>query len=125
MRAFHEMCIRDRTDEALKLLNDDYSKNATLLKAEIFWNARQWGDAADAIKYLIEKPTPGKPVSQEQINYILDWATTLKKAGRETVLVRLRNKFMPYFERCGPIQNIVDLFLRQRFARGRFFYRCV
>lgn len=68
-----------QTDEALKLLNDDYSKNATLLKAEIFWNARQWGDAADAIKYLIEKPTPGKPLSQEQINYILDWATTLKK----------------------------------------------
>ncbi len=27
-----------------------------------------------------------------------------------------------FFERCGPIQNIVDLFLRQRFARGRFFY---
>lgn len=100
----HRRVIRARTmanlgqtDEALKLLNDDYSKNATLLKAEIFWNARQWGDAADAIKYLIEKPTPGKPLSQEQINYILDWATTLKKAGRETVLVRLRNKFMPYF----------------------------
>ena len=34
---------------------------------------------------------------EEQIEYILDWATTLKKAGKETVLVRLRNKFMPYF----------------------------
>lgn len=84
--------------QALELLQDDYSKNALLLKSEIFWNGNMWGEAADAIKYLIEKPTPGKPLSEEQINYILDWATALKKAGRETVIVRLRNKFMPYFK---------------------------
>lgn len=84
--------------QALELLKDDYSKNALLLKSEIFWNGNMWGDAADAIKYLIEKPTPGQPLSEEQINYILDWATALKKAGRETVIVRLRNKFMPYFK---------------------------
>ena len=39
-----------------------------------------------------------RSLSEEQINYILDWATALKKAGRETVIVRLRNKFMPYFK---------------------------
>ena len=83
---------------ALDLLKDDYSKNALLLKSEIFWRGGLWGDAADSIKYLIEKPTPGKALSEEQINYILDWATALKKAGRETVIVRLRNKFMPYFK---------------------------
>lgn len=32
------------------------------------------------------------------MNYILDWATALKKSGKETVIVRLRNKFMPYFQ---------------------------
>lgn len=83
---------------ALDLLKDDYSKNALLLKSEIFWRGELWGDAADSIKYLIEQPTPGKALSEEQINYILDWATALKKAGRETVIVRLRNKFMPYFK---------------------------
>ena len=36
-------------------------------------------------------------MSTEQINYILDWATTLKQAGKATVLIRLRNKFAPYF----------------------------
>lgn len=86
-----------RTDEALELLAEDYSKNATLLKTEIFWNARQWDQASDTIKFLIEKPIPGKELSEEQIGYILDWATALKKAGKETVLVRLRNKFLPYF----------------------------
>jgi hypothetical protein len=28
----------------------------------------------------------------------LDWATALRQAGKDTVLVRLRNKFMPYFK---------------------------
>lgn len=83
---------------ALDLLKDDYSKNALLLKSEIFWNGNMWSDAADALKYLIEKPQPGQPLSEEQINYILDWATALKKAGHETVIVRLRNKFMPWFK---------------------------
>ena len=84
--------------QALDLLKDDFSKNALLLKSEIFWKGGLWGNAADSIKYLIEPPTPGKALSEEQINYILDWATALKKAGRETVVVRLRNKFMPYFQ---------------------------
>ncbi len=84
--------------QALDLLKDDYSKNALLLKSEIFWKGGLWGNAADSLKYLIAQPTPGKPLSEEQINYILDWATALKKAGRETVIIRLRNKFMPYFQ---------------------------
>lgn len=87
-----------REHDALELLKDDYSKNAILLKSEIYWNAGLWGQASDNIKYLIEKPTPGKPLSEEQINYILDWATALKKSGKETVIVRLHNKFMPYFK---------------------------
>ncbi len=87
-----------KQQEALNLLKDDYSKNAILLKSEIFWNAGLWGPASDNIKYLIEKPIPGQPLSEEQIGYILDWATALKKSGKETVIVRLRNKFMPYFK---------------------------
>lgn len=87
-----------KQQEALNLLKDDYSRNAILLKSEIFWNAGLWGPASDNIKYLIEKPIPGQPLSEEQIGYILDWATALKKSGKETVIVRLRNKFMPYFK---------------------------
>ena len=87
----------EKTEEALELLKEDYSRNGILLKAEIFWNNQQWGDAADNIKYLIEKPQEGKALSQEQIQLILEWATALKKAGRETVIVRLKNTFEPYF----------------------------
>lgn len=89
----------NRSDEALQLLKEDYGKNALLLKTDIYWKAGRWAEASDTIKYLIERPQAKKPLSQEQIGYILDWATTLKKAGKETVLVRLRNKFMPYFDK--------------------------
>ena len=66
-------------------------------KFQLYWQAGRWSEAADTVKYLIEEPQKGHPLSVEQVNYILDWATTLKKAGKETVLVRLRNKFLPYF----------------------------
>ena len=85
------------TDDALKLLENDYSKSALLNKFEIYWKGRRWDKAADTIKHLIEEPQTGKPLSMEQLNFVLDWATVLKKAGKETVLVRVRNKFMPYF----------------------------
>ena len=87
-----------QTDAALNLLANDYSKNALIHKFQLYWQAGRWADAADTVKYLIDAPIPGQELSVEQINYILDWATTLKKAGKETVLVRLRNKFLPYFE---------------------------
>jgi hypothetical protein len=87
-----------RSDEALALIEDDYSPQAIIRKFEAYWNAQDWDKASNTIKYLIEEPVAGKPLSTEQINYILDWATTLKQAGKETVLVRLRNKFAPFFK---------------------------
>lgn len=87
-----------RTDEALDLLKDDTSKNALLLKTEIYWKSEQWSKAADTIKFLIEKPKKGQKLSQEQINYILDWILALKKSGKNTVVYRIRNTFLPYFK---------------------------
>ena len=87
-----------RADEALALIEHDFSPQAIIRKFEVYWNAQDWDKASDTIKYLIEEPVVGKPLSTEQINYILDWATTLKQAGKETVLVRLRNKFAPFFK---------------------------
>lgn len=87
-----------KAEEALALIDEDYSKNALLRKFEIYWNSQDWDSASNTIKLLIEEPVAGKELSTEQINYILDWATTLKQAGKETVLIRLRNKFEPYFK---------------------------
>lgn len=87
-----------RSDEALDLLQNDFSPNAIRHKFEIYWQAQDWDNAANTIKYLIQEPVKGQPLSKEQVSYILDWATALRQAGKDTVLVRLRNKFMPYFK---------------------------
>lgn len=87
------------SDKALALLENNNSKNAILLKSEIYWNTQQWTQASDMIRLLVEKPEKGKPLSEEQIRYILDWLTALKQAGKETVIVRVRNTFLPYFEK--------------------------
>ncbi len=87
-----------RKEDALNILSEDFSKNSILNRFEIYWNSGDWDNASNTIKYLIEEPKPGQKLSQEQVGYILDWATTLKQAGKETVLVRLRNKFTPYFK---------------------------
>ncbi len=101
----HRKIIRAKTlaelghiDEAIALLEDDYSKNALLMKSEIYWKNQEWAQASDTIRYLVEQPKEGEKLSDEQIYYILDWATALNMAGKTPVLLRLRNKFMPYFE---------------------------
>lgn len=85
-------------EKALALLGDYTSKNAILLKSEIYWNAQDWDKASDMLHLLIESPEKGKPLSEEQIRYILDWLTALKQAGKETVIVRIKNTFKPYFD---------------------------
>lgn len=102
------LSMLDRPDEALDLLKDDLSPTAIRHKFEIYWKAGDWDNASNTIKYLIEEPQKGQKLSTEQINYILDWATTLKQAGKETVLVRLRNKFMPYFKET-PYHSVFNI----------------
>ncbi len=89
----------NRPDLALKTLEKENTKNAILLKTDLYMKAQKWEQAADSIKQLIEPAVAGKPLSDEQAEYILDWALALKKAGKETVLVRLRNSFLPQFEK--------------------------
>lgn len=84
--------------KALDLLKDNFSRNAILLKSEIYWNSQQWDKASDMIRYLVKKPKAGETLSEEQIRYILDWLTALKQAGKETVIVRIRNTFKPFFD---------------------------
>lgn len=87
-----------QTDEALELLGDDYSKNGIMMKSEIYWNNKHWDKAADTIKYLIEKPKKDEKLSNEQLQLVLDWITALKKSGKNTVIVRIKNTFEPFFK---------------------------
>ncbi len=95
-------------EKALDMLAGNNSKNALLLKSQIYWDSERWDEASDTIRYLVEKPVEGQPLSDEQIRYILDWLTALKLAGKETVIVRIRNTFMPYFEKT-PYASLFNL----------------
>ncbi len=105
--------LQGMPQKALDLLKDNTSRNAILLKSEIYWDSQQWDKASDMLRYLVKKPKKGEPLSEEQIRYILDWLTALKQAGKETVIVRVRNTFKPYFDKTSyaSIFNLLTDFL--------------
>ena len=93
-----------KIDEAAKLLEEDNSEEAKMLRAEIFWQAQMWDKAADALKLLIAKPQAGVPLTQQEAQRVLDWAAALRLAGRPKVVMRLRENFMPYMEKTNLAQ---------------------
>ncbi len=95
-----------KTNEAAKLLEDDESQEAKMLRAEIFWQAQMWDKAADALKLLITRPRPDVPLTQQEAQRVLDWAAALRLAGRPKVVMRLRENFMPYMEKT----NLAEAF---------------
>ena len=93
-----------QTEEAAKLLEEDDSQEAKMLRAEIYWQAQIWDKAADALKLLITKPNPDVPLTQQEAQRVLDWAAALRLAGRPKVVMRLRENFMPYMEKTNLAQ---------------------
>lgn len=87
-----------KTDEAAALLENDESDAAKMLRAEIFWQAQKWDQAADALKVLVKKPQPKVPLTPQEAQRVLDWAAALRLAGRSKVVMRLRENFMPYMK---------------------------
>ena len=69
------MADMGKVDEGINLIADDDTKEAKLLRSEIYWKANRWDDASDAIKALIEKPVPGQVLKDEQAQLIMDWVT--------------------------------------------------
>ena len=94
----HALADGGRADEAINLLADDQSDEGIMLRAGIYWNAQRWGEAADNIKLLIKKPEKGVPIDAEQAQRVIDWATALRLAGRDKVILRLRLNFAPFMK---------------------------
>lgn len=87
-----------KTDEAAALLEDDSSEAGRMLKAEIYWQAQMWNEAADALKFLIKKPQAGEKLTDAEAQHVLNWAAALCLAGRTKVVMLLRENFMPYMK---------------------------
>ncbi|MEO5338589.1 MAG: tetratricopeptide repeat protein, partial [Magnetospirillum sp. WYHS-4] len=85
-----------RHDEALGLLKADKSPNADRLRADIFWDLKDWPNTAQAYRKLLEnaKAEPNKPVSEEQARFILNLAIALTLSGNERGTAKLRQDYM-------------------------------
>lgn len=108
---------------AAALLEKDDSYESRILRAEIYWDAKEWGKAADIFRTLIKRPTPNVPLTEREARGVLDWATALRLAGRAKVLVRLRENFLPYMKNT-PYAEPFD-FITQPVQQGLLDYKNV
>ena len=82
----------NKVDEAILLLGTDTTPETRQLRAEIYWRAQDWDNAARALSELVPEPDAGS-LGQADARLVLDWATALTLAGDERTLVRVRQRY--------------------------------
>lgn len=119
---------------ALKLLADDTTREADLLRADIYWKTQDWVEAAKTFRSLVgDSGRDGRRLSPEQANFIVNWAVSLALSDNDNGLNRLRQIYgtqmdnTPFREAFRLITNNTDsgpdefLRLSERFEEiGRF-----
>ncbi|MCF8490679.1 MAG: tetratricopeptide repeat protein [Rhodospirillum sp.] len=83
----------NKPNEAIAMLEGDDSKDARILRAEIYWKAQNWPMAARSISELVEPPERGQTMSPESARRVLDWATALTLAGDDAQAALLRRRY--------------------------------
>ncbi|MFZ5789703.1 MAG: hypothetical protein ACOY3L_03290 [Pseudomonadota bacterium] len=81
-----------RSLEALTLLASDSDLEAGKLKARIFWELREWGQAADAFDGLLASADPQK-LTPEEAQWVLGDAIALALGGDPFALAGLKQRF--------------------------------
>ncbi|WP_313387926.1 tetratricopeptide repeat protein [Rhodospirillum rubrum] len=83
-----------RANEAIARLDGDTTKDARILRSEIFWKAQNWPEAARTISELVPPPERGKTMAAEDARRVLDWATALTLAGDDPQAALLRRRYL-------------------------------
>jgi tetratricopeptide (TPR) repeat protein len=79
-----------RDQEALALLANDTSRDADRLRADIFWRAHDWSEAAKIFARLVPAPQGEGKLDKETSQLVLNWASALTLAGDQRGLAELR-----------------------------------
>lgn len=81
-----------RLPAALATLEDDDSKEADVIRADIFVQNREWANATRVLQRLVRAfgAKPNEDLTTEQAKYILQLATAFTLSGNERGLTRLR-----------------------------------
>ncbi|MDX1486171.1 MAG: hypothetical protein R3229_16990, partial [Alphaproteobacteria bacterium] len=85
-----------RYDKALALLTGDDSRDAALLRAEMYWRLKNWRAAAKAYEALIAASTEkGADAADSRQRYILSLAISHALSGNVYGLANVRKRFAP------------------------------
>jgi tetratricopeptide (TPR) repeat protein len=82
----------NKVEEAVLLLGTDTTPETKQLRAEIYWRAQDWANAALALSEMVPDVDTGS-LSDANARLVLDWATALTLAGDERTLVRVRQRY--------------------------------
>ncbi len=81
--------------DALALLDGDDTREADILRSEIYWKNGDWTQVAESLKGLVSMAVPSveTPIDDETAGIVVDWATALILAGDEQGVDRLRRLY--------------------------------
>ncbi|UUX50476.1 hypothetical protein NUH88_02025 [Nisaea acidiphila] len=93
LRARAEFELGD-ADGALRLLSGDQSRDADLLRADIFWRTQRWGQAAEVFQRLVGRSgRDGRRIDERAATLILNWAVSLSLSNNLDQLSRVRQLY--------------------------------
>jgi tetratricopeptide (TPR) repeat protein len=94
----HALSDLDREADAIAILQGDESTESTMLRAEIYWHAQDWANAATAFETLVPRPDRGVTLDEDSAKLVLSWATALVLGNDERGLAALRRNYGPGME---------------------------
>ncbi|GAB3125339.1 tetratricopeptide repeat protein [Novispirillum itersonii subsp. nipponicum] len=97
-----------RSPDAIDLLEVDDSREADLLRAEIYWKDRNWPKVAEVFSRLLPEPAADLTLTDNQARMLLDWATALTLGQNERGVFELRRRYIGAMEKT-PFANAFDL----------------
>ncbi len=82
----------ERQVEALALLDEDDTRDADLLRLEMFWNDKQWVQVSKVLNRILRGSgaKPGQPLDEMQGQTVLNMAVAMTLSGNERGIDRLR-----------------------------------
>jgi tetratricopeptide (TPR) repeat protein len=83
--------------QALNVLGADRSRDAEMLRTEIYWSVADWKNVGLTMQRLLRATNtkPGEPLSMDQASYIITYAIALTIGGNERALERIRADYGP------------------------------
>lgn len=84
-----------RFEDAIALLAGDVSREADLLRANIYWHTKDYSEAAKVLQRLAGDPIEKGAYPEDQARYILSWTVALRLKRDEPGVKMLRELYGP------------------------------